>query len=106
MVKAEEKSKKEEKRKEEAIPGGTNPSPGRKDQVIDKMMQVMELLESKTKDLEDTLEAAEDKIIQPLINKPCEANNTIEEGKEEEKKEEVVEGPVGVGYSTGYDEPC
>jgi hypothetical protein len=66
----------------------------------------MELLESKTKKLEDTLEAAEAKIIQLVTNKPCEANNTIEEGKEEEKKEDVVEGPVGGGYGTGQDEPC
>jgi hypothetical protein len=50
----------------------------------------LEILESKTKELEDTLEAAKAKIIQPATNKPCEANNTIEEGKEEEKKEESL----------------
>jgi hypothetical protein len=36
MAKAEEKSKEKEKGKEEAIPGGTNPTPRSSDQVLTK----------------------------------------------------------------------
>jgi hypothetical protein len=49
-------------REVEAAPE-VSPSPRSKDQVIDKMIQVMERLERKTKELEDRFEAAGAKII-------------------------------------------
>jgi predicted RNase H-like nuclease (RuvC/YqgF family) len=56
-------------REVEAAPE-VSPSPRSKDQVIDKMIQVMERLERKMKELEDRLKAAEAKITRLMADKP------------------------------------
>lgn len=65
----EEREHAEEDKEEPSTVSAINSSPRIEDLVMDKMIQVMELLEKRTRELEARLNAAEVKIAQLATNK-------------------------------------